>query len=126
MSSSLAVQTAIFQRLATVGYSVYDAVPPETPYPYIVIGDDTENEWDTDTELGFELTLMIHSFSVSDGKAEIKTMQKAVYDLLHYHNLAVTGYNTIVLYQEFSETMLETDGVTRHGVQRFRLTLRTE
>lgn len=124
MSAALAIQTAILQRLGTVGYSVYDAVPQQTAYPYITIGDDTLDEWDTDTETGFEATLTIHTWSTTEGKAELKTMQGAIYNLLHYHNLSISGYNTIVLYQEFETSQLESDGVTRHGIQRYRLTVR--
>ena len=51
---------------------------------------------------------------------ETKNIQARIYTLLHEHNLSVSGANLIDLRCEFSSEVLENDGVTRHGVMRFR------
>ena len=39
---------------------------------------------------------------------------------LDRQSLALTGHRLVLLRFEFSETMLDPDGITRHGVQGFR------
>ena len=43
-----------------------------------------------------------------------------IHDLLHNHSLSVTGFNLINLRFEFSDILRDPDGVTRHGIMRFR------
>ena len=41
-------------------------------------------------------------------------------DALDRQALSLTGHNLVLLRFEFSQAMLDPDGLTRHGVQRFR------
>ena len=43
-----------------------------------------------------------------------------IHDLLHDSNISVTGFNLINLQFDFSDILRDPDGVTRHGVMRFR------
>jgi hypothetical protein len=43
-----------------------------------------------------------------------------IHDLLHDVSLAVSGVNLINLRFEYSDIMRDPDGITRHGVMRFR------
>jgi hypothetical protein len=125
MSAELEIQKAVFNRLNTsLNVPVYDNVPDNAQAPYVVIGDDTLTEYDTFGELGFEATVTIHSWSVYRGRKQVKEIMGSIYDALHRAELTVTGYNLIGCDCEFSETFLESDGVTRHGVQRFRILIR--
>lgn len=120
----LEIQTAIYSRLTSqLSEPVYDNVPQDPTLPYVVIGDDTSIPFDTDLELGEEATLTLHIWSRYDGRAEVKGIMSDIYDALHRHSLAVTGADTIDCMFEFSETMLDPDMETRHGVMRFRLLL---
>jgi len=130
VSAELAVQQAVYARLnSQLSVPVYDHVPQpadsgdDSMFPYVAIGDDTGIEWDTDTSDGWEITLTIHSWSRTRGRLEVKTLQGEIWDALHRHDLAVQGYRTVFCYSEFSETFLEADGLTRHGVQRFRIVI---
>lgn len=130
MSAELAVQQSVFSRLtAALDVPVYDHVPQPADggdaqnFPYVAIGDDTAIDWDTDTSDGWEITLTIHAWSRARGRLEVKALQGEIWSALHRHDLDVPGYNTIFCYGEFSETILEPDGLTRHGVQRFRIVL---
>lgn len=119
--SALALQGAIYTRLSTGTRTVYDEVPDTATLPYIVIGNDTIVADNTDSYVGFEATVTIHTWSDFNGYKEIKTMQDEIYNLLNRHELVITGYNTINCIQEYSEPFLDPDGITRHGVQRFRV-----
>lgn len=113
---TLTNDTAIMARVT----GVYDEVPQDATFPYIVIGDDTGVQWDTDDTLGAESTLTIHVWSRKAGRKETKEIMQLIYDALHRQELDITGMHSVVCQWEFSETLLDPDGVTRHGVTRYR------
>lgn len=112
--------------------AIYDAVPQvkdsgsDLPFPYVTLGDDTMLDWDTDTSVGKEATITIHSWSRYRGRLEVKDIQGAIYEALHLSQLNVSGYHTVLCLSEYSESLLDPDGLTRHGVQRFRLIIDKE
>lgn len=124
------VQFAIYDALAnnaqvqSLVNGVYDNVPEESvTYPYITIGEAIHNEFDTDTELGNDVSVVIHSWSDHRGRKEVKEIQNAVYQALNRTELTTTGYNFISSDFVTSQTFVESDGKTRHGVQEFRILL---
>lgn len=123
----VAIQTAIFAKLnADLNKPVYSmgAVPDNAIGQYVVIGADTHNEWDTDDEIGYESTVTIHAWdndSNTRGFGAIKTLMGQINESLHRASLSVTGYNFIGCQFEFSDAFIDADGVTRHGVMRFRI-----
>ena len=115
------IQQAIFDELSELDYSVYDHVPQVSAFPYIVIGDDTSISFDTDESVGSESTLTIHVWSQYRGKMQVKEILQEIYDKLNRADIAVSGCHLVECVAEFQETYLESDGLTRHGVIRFRL-----
>lgn len=120
-----AIQAAIYQALSTLSYPVYDDVPQGAAFPYIVIGDDTSIPFDDDCNVGAETTITIHVWSTYSGRLEVKQIMNAVYNRLHRQNLSIAGSYSITLNAEYQDTFLDPDGVTRHGVIRFRLLTRS-
>jgi len=121
------LQKAIFTKLngnvdglAGANIPVYDDVPQQSNYPYVQIGEETSANNGTKTLDGVEHTLTMHIWSQYRGRREIKTIMKSVYDLLHNTAISVTGASLVNVRQEFSTTLSENDGITRHGVIRFR------
>lgn len=108
---------------------VYDDVPQALDpgaaanFPYITIGDAQHQEWDTDTELGTDATVTVHIWSRYRGRKEVKDIQALIYGLLHRANLIVSGYNLVGVDWIQSDSFMDTDGLTRHGVQTFRITI---
>lgn len=117
----LEVQTAIYNALSGLSYPVYDDVPQDTQMPYIVIGDDTVSEDSTDGNIGFQVTITIHSWSNLEGRKQIKQIQGAIFNELNRQELTLNGYSFTGIEREFSQSFLESDGNTRHGVERYRL-----
>jgi hypothetical protein len=99
---------------------VFDHVPQQQPYPYVNIGDLTGVEYDTDDKDGGEITITVHTWSRARGMKELAELMDAVYAALHNQSFAVAGEVVVLCYFEFVQTMTEPDGLTRHGVQRFR------
>lgn len=133
MSFERAAQEIVFDALSgVISCPVYDDTPflpegqPRSGFPYVVIGNDTAIAWDTDDTLGKELTLTIHIWSRSPGQRETKIIMGEVYDELHRATISKSGYNVVDCLCEFTESMVDPDGETRHGVMRFRLTMQKD
>ena len=127
--SQWALQQAVFTALsgdaalqALVGNParVYDQVPQDAAFPYVVVGEVTARPFDSKTEDGMEQTVTVHSWSRYRGLKETKQIMAAVVDALDRQALGVTGHDLVLLRFEFSQTFLDPDGLTRHGVQRLR------
>tara|TARA_R100000406_G_scaffold74146_1_gene54415 strand:- start:818 stop:1228 length:411 start_codon:yes stop_codon:yes gene_type:complete len=99
---------------------VFDDVPTDTAYPYIRIGEETLADNSSKDKDIFEHTLTIHIWSQYRGNRDIKDIMKQVHDLLHDSSLTVSGASLVNMRQEFHTTLIEGDGITRHGVMRFR------
>ena len=124
---SFALQTAIYNTLTndsnltnTLGTSVYDDVPEGSSFPYIQIGQDTINEYGTKDLDGADTSLTLHIWSQYKGAMQTKNIMDRLHSLLHDSNISVTGFNLINLRFEFGDILRDPDGVTRHGIIRFR------
>lgn len=121
------LQKAIFTTLnnnvtgvSSAKIPIYDDVPEGSVYPYVVIGEETATNNGTKTLDGVEHTLTLHAWSQYRGRREIKEIMQSVYEKLHNTAITVTGASLVNIRQEFSNTLEEQDGITRHGVMRFR------
>lgn len=108
--------------------SVFTHVPQDLGelYPWITIFGIESNQFDNDATLGFDGTITVHSWDDSRDMAKINSIKKAIYDILHNNALTVTDYCNIEYCQEFTTTLRDPDGITLHGVQRFRFILQNE
>lgn len=144
MGAALAVQKAVFDRLVADSTlagllaanpnagsptvpAVYD-VPPqvensedESAFPYVVVGDHTAGEFDTDDVNGQETTVTLHIWSRYRGKREVRQIADAIYDALHDAALTITGQHSVYCFWEFAESVPESDVQVQHEVTRFRI-----
>jgi hypothetical protein len=111
------------------GCTVYDTVPflpeamPAANFPYCVIGEDTLLPWDNDDTVGADVTINLHFWSRASGNKQVKDLMAEAYAILNRANVTKTGYNVVDCLFEFGQSMSEPDGKTKHGVQRYRLTI---
>lgn len=103
--------------------SVFTHVPQDLGeiYPWVVIYGIESNQFDNDATLGFECTMTVHSWDNRRDMGPINSIKKAIYDILHNNTLTFTGYSSVEYCQEFQTTLRDPDGITLHGVQRFRI-----
>lgn len=131
-SFETAVQKAIYEKLIanadiiSNAIPVYDAVPQpvtveNTDFPQIVIGEDSYAALDTDTENMNMVSITIHTWSRYRGRAETKEIQGYIYNSLQRAALSQPGFKFVTIMQSGSESFLDSDGLTRHGVQTFTL-----
>ena len=118
--NKLRANTALMDALAARKGGLFDNVPDKTKYPRVVIGEGTLIDWDTESDFGAEQTLTIHVWSDQPGMKETKMIMGLVYQALHEVAITPVGFNSVFIRREFSTTMLDADGATRHGVLRFR------
>ena len=129
MQVQLDIQTAIFDTLSNgLSVPVYDDVPQEATkkdsnFPFVTVGDDTFNEGSTDTEGGFDTTITMHIWSRYAGFTETKQIQAEIYALLNRQTIVMAGsdYGIAGITFDFSNAVLDPDGLTRHGISRFAL-----
>ena len=123
---SLALQKTVFDALdgdstlQSLVTDVFDFVPENTAFPYVKIGEETAVDNGTKTLQGNEHTLVIHTFSRYRGSKETKEIMSRIYALLHESSLTISGASLVNLRFEFSDIIKENDGLTTHGLQRFR------
>ena len=121
-----ALQSSIYTALnvsaitSTLSCGVYDEVVEGNSYPFITLGEETAIDYSTNNLVGAETTINIHVWSRYKGSKETKEILDKIHDLLHDVSLTVSGVNLINLRFEFSDIMRDPDGITRHGVIRFR------
>lgn len=75
-----------------------DPAPGDAEMPYIVsAGEITDTAWDTKTTRGREVFRDVRCYAPADGSAAtVEAMAERVRALLHRHELAVTGFTTVV------------------------------
>lgn len=130
MSLEAAVQSAIYSALAASQplldqvSGVFDDVPQDyNQFPYVTIGEAAHAELDTDTTSGHVVTAVIHTWSRQPGRRETKLIQGAIYDALHRAVLTHDDAEFIDCHFISSESFIDADGQTRHGVQQFKILL---
>jgi len=118
----LHVQKAVYGLLSasTLLPALYDEVPEETAFPYLTIGEFTEERFDTMGIYGSEITFNLHVWSQYRGFKECYGYLTVIDGLLDYANITSTGFTNIFIRNEMVNTFIDPDGVTRHLVTRYR------
>ena len=125
-----AAQRIVYTALAgNISATVYDDVPqlpsgqPAANFPYVVIGNDTIAPWDTDDKVGGSITLTLHVWSRAAGFLQAKTIAGEIYAILNRGTFSLAGFNVVDCLAEFSDSLTDGDGETRHLIARYRLTI---
>jgi hypothetical protein len=124
------LQKAIYSRLSGGSITdenddaitgVFDDVPEGTAYPYVVMGEETATNIGVKDKDMHEYTQTIHVWSQYRGLRDVKEIMEQIYTLLNDYSITVSGASAITLRHEFQTVLLEDDGITRHGIMRFRV-----
>lgn len=125
-------QQWVFDKLdGVITATVYDDVPhlpsglPEANFPFVTVGISDTRPWDTDLIVGADVMAQIHVWSLYKGMKEVKEAFSEIYNALNRQTSESTYYQIIDTLFENSHTMLDPDGITRHGVITFRIRLQS-
>jgi hypothetical protein len=127
-AASWALQRSIYQALAgspeltslLVGERIYTKPPLTAPYPYITLGQTVNLDWSTGIEDGNEYSLTLHVWSRADSAAEVHNIIRVIRMVLHNQMLTLEDHHLVNLRHEFTESRLDPDGETMHGIVRYR------
>lgn len=102
---------------------LYDYIPEDVPYPFIVTGDVIETPRNRHNGFGWETVVTLHVWSQYRGYAEALRIGARVTALLDHQPLAVPGLNHIATRYEFGQTLTDPEppGNIRHLVLRYRV-----
>ena len=120
------LQRAIVERLEndqilnTVITAVYDEIEQGAKLPYVQVGDDTVNPYDTKTSYGEDATITLHCYAPGPGKIKAKQIMGMVLEAITAAPLQLDGGFTVDgIRREFLEVY--PDGKAYHGICRFRV-----
>lgn len=126
--SQIAVQTSVLTTLTgdtalmALITGVFDIVPSSQAVPFVSIGDFSSSDNSTNGVDGMEHTVTLHIWDEGGSRLRLKQIMSRLIELLHDSDLTLSdGHNLVNLRFEFSETFRDPDGVTLHGVQRYRV-----
>jgi len=118
------LQQAIYAALmanggvtALSGGRVFDAVPRDPSFPYVVIGEADERDAGAGAS---EHHLALHLWSRSGGTCEIKQLAAAVKAALDGAPLVLSGHTLVSLTYLSANYTRQSDGETYRGSLRFR------
>jgi len=125
--SALQVQTAHIAALKAdvtlqgfIGTKIYDYVPENTAYPYIVYHIAESDEWDTTTEDGDEHSVYVHVWDDAEGSKRTRQINQRVFELLHDNaSYSLTDHNMVNARRVMRA--VDREGQLYHGVQLFRV-----
>ena len=122
---SFDLQSAIFSLLSgdstldsLVGDNkIFDTVAPQdTAYPYVLIGTEIATDIGTKTLDGKLYNVDIDVWSQYRGQKEIKEIMERLYNLVNNTTISVSGADSVMSYVNSATTLVEADGITRHGI----------
>ena len=122
---SFDLQSAIFSLLSgdstldsLVGNNkIFDTVAPQdTAYPYVLIGTEIATDIGTKTLDGKLYNVDIDVWSQYRGQKEIKEIMERVYNLTNNVTISVSDADSVMSYVNSATTLVEADGITRHGI----------
>jgi hypothetical protein len=118
-----AVQQAIYEALtpALAPVPVLDMAGPDQLYPYVTIGEFTCDQDDPLRDQGVNFEVTIHTWSRYPGMAEAQRLMELIRNTLDRQSFSVDGAQWVDTIWIFGQTLRDPDGVTRHGVLRFRV-----
>lgn len=95
---------------------IFDNVPQDTSYPYVVIGLESARDVGTKTKDGKIYNVDIEVWSQYRGQKEIKEVMERVYNLFNNATISVSGASSVMSFVITTTTLVEADGLTRHGI----------
>ncbi len=97
-----ALQKAVYETLhndkglSNAITGVFDHVPSNTDYPYIVIRQGSIKDWSTSSTTGYEIEVDVMTFSRQRGSMAALEISQRVHALLNKANLVLEGSHTLV------------------------------
>lgn len=122
-SPFLVLHKAQYDRLksALPGHRIYDNLPEQAAFPYVVMGEVSGRDWSDKFTPGQIVFSTIHIWSQYPGRKEAAEIQDQVLQALTSASLDLgPGFCAVFNGLDMSEIIIDIDGTTRHGIVRIR------
>lgn len=132
-SSLWSIQKAVWKALTNDAQlmskvvGVFDFVPDNNSFPYVEIGEFQTAPFQTFDRYGQEVTMTIHVWGQRidprgyQGMKQVEEIMEDVQRILGRSSFYIELWGNVGCWADFSTTQLQGDGITRHGIMRFRL-----
>ena len=124
MSFEIVAQQYIYETLTqspSVEAPVFNEVEDGQDYPFITIGEATHTDASTDAILLQNISVSVHVWSREKGTLETKRIQSQIFNALNRTKSLTYDYVINAVDFDSSQTFLDSDNLTRHGVQTFNI-----
>ena len=115
--------SAALQALIGNPARVFDHVPDGTAFPYVEIGEVSARRFDSASRNGLDCTVTLNVWSRYRGRREAKQILDAIYAALHDGSLSIASNAHVLSAFLGAETKRDDDGLTYHGIARYRVIL---
>lgn len=115
-SASWSLQQAVFAALSADrglvdlqggATRIYDRVPAQAAFPFIVLGPAQARDWSTDAGDGCEHRFQIDVWSSASGRREAAELAAVIRDGLHDKSLPLAGHRLVNLGHKVTEVRTE-------------------
>ncbi len=123
------VQKAIYEKLTASSSlmssvsGIFDYVPEDTAFPFIIIGDVKATDLSNLAKGGIEHRISVNIFSREGGKKQAASIMGILEGLLHNSSISVSGQTCVAMEFISNSIELENDGWTYRGVIDLRVIL---
>ncbi len=114
MEASLKIQASLITQLKAKGFRVYDFPPKSVKYPFIMIGEDRQQDLDVKNGDYVNVSSTILIFSLYNGKKEVKQIMEQIRQVCH--DIEVDGFKIVGATVEDSFTVLDEKNQVTQGV----------
>lgn len=121
------VQRALYTKLSgdavlmDMVSGIYDAVPQNTPLPYVFIGDGNQQLRAAEAALVTECQLDLYVWTESQGRKQALSILNRLHGLLHLGTLTLNGFELVHLHVVQASTALVEEGAMLNGRLRLQL-----
>lgn len=127
MSAEFYLQSAMYSILdAALSVPVFSNVPDNQQGAYVVIGDMSTSEWDTDARTGRQITATVDVWEQATSMESVRQIMGQVSEALDRASIAQSvDFSCIGIDFTDSTLVRDPDGVTLHGTVNFNAYIRS-
>ncbi len=100
---------------------VKEILDDKTAFPKIWLEDGGAADWSNKDDNGLEANITLHIGSRVEGTKEIRGLMDKCHAALHNQDLTLESGQSVLCQFLRHDMVIDSDGVTRHGVMRFNL-----
>ncbi|HNH44530.1 MAG TPA: DUF3168 domain-containing protein [Agitococcus sp.] len=108
---------------ATTGLTgiISESLSNADPFPKIWIEDGGADDWSNKDDNGLEAFVNLHVGSQKEGTKEIRGLMDKCHSALHNVDLVLANGQSVLCQFVRHDVVIDSDGITRHGIMRFKL-----